>query len=79
VSPSKKRVNIDCWGFNQAINTDASLGVIGTQLALDDTLAWHGRKLKAFVRMLADSDYHGMNELIVFAHTDGYVYQDGER
>ena len=40
---------------------------------LQEGLAWGElRGIKAFV---ADSNYNGTSELIVFAHTDGYVYR----
>jgi len=40
---------------------------------LQESLAWGElRGIRAFV---ADSNYNGTSELIVFAHTDGYVYK----
>ena len=59
------------FGFNRSITATSSQGLMATQL--QDSLAWGElRGLRAFV---ADSNYNGTSELIVFAHTDGYVYK----
>ena len=58
-------------GFNRSITTTSAQGLMATQL--QEGLAWGElRGIKAFV---ADSNYNGTSELIVFAHTDGYVYR----
>jgi hypothetical protein len=71
----KEKSQYRILGYNQAINVDASLGVIGTQLTLDDTNAMAWAQTQGIRAYVADSDYHGMSELIVFAHSDGYVYK----
>ena len=58
-------------GFNRSITTTSAQGLMATQL--QEGLAWGElRGIRAFV---ADSNYNGTSELIVFAHTDGYVYR----
>jgi hypothetical protein len=53
----------------------AAAGIIGTQLASDDTSGMAWAQLQGFKSYVADSDYHDVQELIVFANDDGYVYQ----
>jgi hypothetical protein len=71
----KEKSQYRLLGFNQAINTASSLGIIGTQLELADTTGMNWAQLQGVRAYVADSDYHGMSELIVFAHSDGYVYR----
>jgi hypothetical protein len=59
------------FGFNANITRDAAQGVLGTQT--QQGISWaETRGIRAYV---ADSNYNGSVELIVFAHSDGYVYQ----
>lgn len=59
------------FGFNTNITRDAAQGVLGTQT--QQGISWaETRGIRAHV---ADSNYNGSTELIVFAHNDGYVYQ----
>lgn len=53
----------------------SAIGIIGTQLSSDDTSGMAWAQLQGFKSYVADSDYHDVTELIVFAHSDGYVYR----
>jgi hypothetical protein len=59
------------FGFGTNITRDAAQGILGTQT--QQGISWaETRGIRAHV---ADSNYNGSTELIVFAHNDGYVYQ----
>ena len=62
-------------GYNANIKDEASLGVLGTQMLGDQTgvIAWG--ELRGFSAYVADSDYFGREETVVFANGTGYVYQ----
>lgn len=62
-------------GYNASITDNSSLGVLGTQLTGDQTgvLAW--AELRGFKAFVADSDYFGREETVLFANGNGYVYQ----
>lgn len=63
------------FGYNASVTTQNAVGVLGTQMIGDQTgmISWAElRGIKAYV---ADSDYYGRVETIVFSHTDGYVYE----
>ena len=65
------------FGFASAIQRENAQGILGTQFA-DQTaegMAW--AELRGIRANVVDSIYSGMlgNEVIVFAHTDGYVYR----
>lgn len=63
------------FGYNESVTTQNAVGVLGTQTIGDQTgtIAWAElRGIKAFV---ADSDYYGRVETVVFSNTDGYVYE----
>ncbi len=65
------------FGFATAIQRENAQGILGTQFA-DQTaegMAW--AELRGIRANVVDSIYSGMlgNEVIVFAHTDGYVYR----
>ncbi len=63
------------FGYSDSVTTQNAVGVLGTQMLGDQTgqIAWAElRGIKAFV---ADSDYYGRVETIVFSNTDGYVYE----
>ena len=65
------------FGYAASINTESAQGILGTQFA-DQTaqgMAWSElRGIRAYV---ADSVYSALEdgEVIVFAHSDGYVYR----
>lgn len=62
-------------GYNASITTASALGILGTQMVGDDTTAMAWAELRGIKAYVADSDYTGRVETIVFAHSDGYVYQ----
>ena len=71
----KEKSQYRLLGFSESVTDDSSLGIIGTQLALDDTTGMSWAQIQGVRAYVADSDYYGMSELIVFANGDGYVYQ----
>lgn len=62
-------------GYNANIKSNAALGVLGTQMLGDQTgiIAW--AETRGFLAYVADSDYFGREETVVFANSTGYVYQ----
>jgi hypothetical protein len=62
-------------GYNDSITDDSSLGVLGTQMTGDQTgvIAWS--ELRGFRAYVADSDYFGREETVLFANGNGYVYK----
>ena len=71
----KEKSQYRLFGYSQSITEDSSLGIIGTQLELANTSGMAWAQLQGIKAYVADSDYYGMNELIVFANDDGYVYK----
>jgi hypothetical protein len=59
------------FGFNANITRDAAQGILGTQT--QQGINW--AELRGIRAYVADSNYNGSVELIVFGHDDGYVYQ----
>jgi hypothetical protein len=59
------------FGFNTNITRDAAQGILGTQT--QQGIAW--AELRGIRAHVADSNYDGSTELVVFGHSDGYVYQ----
>lgn len=71
----KQKSQYRIFGYNANITSSSSKGLLGTQMAGDNTadIAWAETVgIRAYV---ADSDYQDQTETIVFAHDDGYVYQ----
>jgi len=71
----KQKSQYRIFGYNSTITPSGAKGILGTQMAADNTsnIAWAETSgIKAYV---ADGDYKNQTETIVFAHTDGYVYQ----
>ena len=62
-------------GYNANITPANALGILGTQTLGDNTAAMSWAELRGIKAYVADSDYTGRVETIVFANTDGYVYQ----
>jgi hypothetical protein len=62
-------------GYNDNITDDASLGVLGTQMSGDQTGVLSWAELRGFRAYVADSDYFGREETVLFANGNGYVYQ----
>ncbi len=73
----RKKNQYRLFGFSTSISSASSQGIIGTQFA-DQTaqgMAWaETRGLRSYV---ADSVFStgDLDEVVVFAHTDGYVYR----
>ena len=70
----KQKSQYRIFGYNDNITSDNALGVLGTQVVGDQTgvLSWGElRGIKAYV---ADGDYSGRVEVLIFANDDGYVY-----
>lgn len=63
------------FGYNANTKANAALGILGTQMLGDQTgvMAW--AETRGFLAHVADSDYSGREELVVFANSSGYVYQ----
>jgi hypothetical protein len=59
------------FGFNANITRDAAQGILGTQT--QQGINW--AELRGIRAHVADSNYNGSTELIVFGHSDSYVYQ----
>lgn len=71
----KEKSQYRLFGYSQSITEDASLGIIGTQLDPANTSGMAWAQIQGMKSYVSDSDYYGMNELIVFANNDGYVYK----
>lgn len=71
----KQKSQYRLLGYNASVTATNAKGILGTQVAGDNTsaIAWAETVgIKAYV---ADSNYINQVEIIVFAHSDGYVYQ----
>lgn len=71
----KQKSQYRIFGYNDNITSTNALGILGTQVVGDQTgvLSWAElRGIKAYV---ADGDYLGRNEILVFANDNGYVYK----
>jgi hypothetical protein len=71
----KQKSQYRIFGYNDSVSAASAKGVLGTQTVGNDTgqMSWAETiGIKAYV---ADSDYVSQTETIVFAHSDGYVYQ----
>ena len=63
------------FGYNSSVTTQNAVGVLGTQTIGDQTGTISWAELRGIRAYVADSDYYGRVETIVFAHTSGYVYE----
>jgi hypothetical protein len=71
----KQKSQYRLLGYNASVTTASAKGILGTQMVGDNTstIAWAETVgIKAYV---ADSNYINQTETIIFAHSDGYVYQ----
>jgi len=71
----KQKSQYRLLGYNASVTTASAKGILGTQMVGDNTstMAWAETVgIKAYV---ADSNYINQTETIIFAHSDGYVYQ----
>jgi len=71
----KQKSQYRLLGFNTDITAASSKGVLGTQMTSDNTsnIAW--AELTGFKAYVSDFYYDNKIETILFANTDGYVYQ----
>jgi hypothetical protein len=71
----KQKSQYRLFGYNSSVTSSNAKGVIGTQTVGNDTsnMAWAETVgIRAYV---CDSDYTDQTETLVFAHSDGYVYE----
>ena len=71
----KQKSQYRLLGYNASVTAATAKGILGTQIVGDNTssIAWaETLGIKAYV---ADSNYINQTETIIFAHSDGYVYQ----
>lgn len=71
----KQKSQYRIFGFNESITANNSKGILGTQMVGDNTAALAWAELSGIRAYVADNDYLDQTETIVFANTDGYVYQ----
>lgn len=71
----KQKSQYRIFGFNESVTAASSKGILGTQMAIDNTsnIAW--AELSGIRAYVADSYYDNKVETILFANTDGYTYQ----
>ena len=62
-------------GFNTSTKAASSRGILGTQMTSDNTSDIDWAELIGFKAYVADSYYDNKIETVLFANTDGYVYQ----
>ena len=61
-------------GFNSNIGDSNATGILGTQLAGPQGSMFGWAEIRGFKAFVADSNYKAKTETIVFANTNGYVY-----
>jgi len=61
-------------GFNSNISDLNATGILGTQLAGPQGSMFGWSEIRGFKAFVADSNYKSKTETIVFANTNGYVY-----
>jgi hypothetical protein len=71
----KQKSQYRILGYNDSVSAANSKGVIGTQIVGNDTSQMNWAETTGIKAFVADSDYVNQTETIVFAHSDGYVYQ----
>lgn len=71
----KQKSQYRIFGFNESVTAASSKGILGTQMASDNTsnIAW--AELSGIRAYVSDSYYDNKVETILFANTDGYTYQ----
>lgn len=63
------------FGYNASVTTQNAVGVLGTQMIGDQTGTISWAELRGIKAYVADSDYFGRVETVIFSNTDGYVYE----
>jgi hypothetical protein len=71
----KQKSQYRLLGFNTNTKAASSRGIIGTQMTSDNTSNISWAELVGFKAYVADSYYDNKIETVLFANTDGYVYQ----
>ncbi len=71
----KQKSQYRIFGYNSNITASNSKGIIGTQTLGNDTSNMSWAETIGIRAYVCDSDYTNQTEVIVFAHSDGYVYQ----
>lgn len=71
----KQKSQYRIFGYNNNITSNNSKGIIGTQTLGNDTSNMSWAETIGIRAYVCDSDYTNQTEVIVFAHSDGYVYQ----
>jgi hypothetical protein len=71
----KQKSQYRLLGFNTNTTAASSKGVLGTQMTSDNTSNISWAELAGFKAYVADSYYDNKIETVLFANTDGYVYQ----
>jgi hypothetical protein len=71
----KQKSQYRLFAYNDSVSSRNAKGILGTQLTADNTAAISWAELTGIRAYVADSDYYNQTETIVFAHSDGYVYQ----
>lgn len=62
------------FGYSPNVTTQNAVGVLGTQMLGDQTGQISWAELRGIRAYVADSDYFGRNETVIFSNVDGYVY-----
>jgi len=71
----KQKSQYRIFGYNSSVTSSNAKGVIGTQTVGNDTGAMSWAETVGIKAYACDSDYTNQTETLVFAHSDGYVYQ----
>lgn len=71
----KSKSQFRLLGYNDTITSASSLGVLGTQIASDQGSYFSWGELKGFKAYVADSNYKGAVETVLFGNHTGYVYR----
>jgi hypothetical protein len=71
----KQKSQYRLLGYNASVTAATAKGILGTQVAGDNTSAISWAETIGIKAYVADSNYINQTETIVFAHADGYVYQ----
>lgn len=71
----KQKSQYRILGYNETVTNKNAKGVLGTQMTGDNNYAISWAEISGINAYVADSQYINQTETIVFANTDGYVYQ----
>jgi hypothetical protein len=71
----KKKSQYRIFGYNSLVTIESSKGILGTQMASEDTSNIDWAETSGIKAYVADSEYKNQTETIIFANTTGYVYR----